>query len=283
MPPRAQPTARQERLGTELRKLREAAGMTAREAATLLGTSPMQMSHMETGRAGISEPRLRSLAAHYACPDSAFVDALASMATDRTRGWWEEYRGILPPSFLDLAELEHHAAYLRSVDIAHIPGLFQTEAYAAAVFSYTVPELPPDDLAAWVSHRMRRRSVLAQRAAVTHDALIHEAALRIKVSDRKVAQQQLRQLLTLSESDHVTVRVIPFAADGFAGAGCTMLHAGGVMPRLDTVQRDTPHGSGFVDAEPQLARCRALYLRVRDASLGPVRSQDFIHRIAQEL
>ncbi|HET6633654.1 MAG TPA: transcriptional regulator, partial [Streptomyces sp.] len=35
MPPRSSPTARQVRLGTELRKLRERAGMTGREAAGL--------------------------------------------------------------------------------------------------------------------------------------------------------------------------------------------------------------------------------------------------------
>ena len=54
MPPRSNPTARQERLGAELRKMRERAGMTAREAAKRLGVSPMQMSHMEVGRLGVS-------------------------------------------------------------------------------------------------------------------------------------------------------------------------------------------------------------------------------------
>lgn len=37
MPPRNNPTARQVRLGTELRRMRERAGMKAGEAARLLG------------------------------------------------------------------------------------------------------------------------------------------------------------------------------------------------------------------------------------------------------
>jgi hypothetical protein len=41
--------------------------------------------------------------------DGEFIDALVAMAIDRTRGWWDEYRGLLPTLFLDLAELEHHA------------------------------------------------------------------------------------------------------------------------------------------------------------------------------
>jgi hypothetical protein len=48
---------------------------------------------------GVSEERLRRLAAHYACADEALIDALVAMATDRTRGWWKEYRGVRPPAF----------------------------------------------------------------------------------------------------------------------------------------------------------------------------------------
>src|SRR5690242_12020442 len=123
---RREPTARQVRLGVELRRLREAAGLTAREAAALLGTGRVQISHIESGLAGLSEERLRRLASHYACADDQFINALVAMATDRTRGWWEEYRGLLPTSFLDLAELDHHATFLHEVAILYVPGLLQT-------------------------------------------------------------------------------------------------------------------------------------------------------------
>ena len=95
MPPRSNPTARQERLGAELRKMRERAGFTARDAAAFLASNPMQMSHVESGRSGISEERVRRLADYYRCDDRAYVDALVEMANERGRGWWEEYRGIL--------------------------------------------------------------------------------------------------------------------------------------------------------------------------------------------
>ncbi len=41
---RREPTARQMRLAVELRRLRDAAGLTAREAAALLGVSSAQIS-----------------------------------------------------------------------------------------------------------------------------------------------------------------------------------------------------------------------------------------------
>ncbi len=87
----------------------------------------------------------------------------------------------------------------------------------------------------------------------------------------------------MSEAEHVTVRVIPFALDDFAGAGSTMVHVGGAVPRLDTVVRDAPHGTVFLDSEAQLDHFRSLFRRVRDESLSPERSRDLIHKLAKEL
>ncbi|MGW2651897.1 helix-turn-helix domain-containing protein [Streptomyces sp. NPDC001393] len=275
---RREPTARQMRLATELRRLREAAGLNSRQAAALLGVAPAQITHIESALAGVSEQRVRRLASHYACTDEEFIDALVAMATDRTHGWWEEFRGSLPNSFLDLAELDHHATFLREVAVLYVPGLLQTEDYARAVFSARVPELTSDELELRVQHRMRR-----QQLTIPYELVIHEAALRIRVSDRAASRAQLRKLLERSESDDVTVRVIPFDLDGFARAASAMTYAGGSVPKLDTVVRDVPHGSAFIDSEAQLSAFRTRFRKVEAVSLDPDRSRDFIHKLAQEL
>ncbi|MFG3253753.1 helix-turn-helix domain-containing protein [Streptomyces sp. NPDC048172] len=283
MPPRRQPTARQERLGTELRKMREAAGMTARDTAGLLGTNNIQMSQMESGRAGVSEARIRRMASHYACDDNDYIDALVAMATDRTRGWWEEYRGVLPPGFLDLSELEHHATYRMDVELMHVPGLLQTEEYARAVFGYRLPTLPESELEPRVAHRMRRRVIIDREDPIRYEAITHEAALRIMVGDRASARRQLTRILELSEAERIAVRVIPFGKEGFGGAGWTMMYVGGLVPRLDTVARDSPHGTDFLDAASQLGAFRRLFDKMEGESLAPSQSRDFIHQVAKEL
>jgi hypothetical protein len=206
-----------------------------------------------------------------------------TMATERTRGWWEEYRDLLPQPFLDLAELEHHASYRWDVDFLHVPGLLQTEDYALALFSYVNPEFPREDLERWVEHRMRRRVIIEQPDPIPYETVIHEAALRIRVGDRAAARAQLARVLELSEADHVTVRVIPFDLDGFAGAGSAMVYAGGPVPQLDTVVRDGPNGPVFIDAAAQLGRYRTLFRRVEAASFEPERSRDLILRMMKEL
>ncbi|MET7733771.1 helix-turn-helix transcriptional regulator [Streptomyces sp. NPDC005402] len=277
---RREPTARQMRLAVELRRLREAAGLNARQAAALLGVSPAQITHIESALAGVSEKRLRSLASHYVCTDAEFVDALVSMATDRTRGWWTDYRGVLPAPFLDLAELEHHASYLREVQFLFIPGPLQTEDYARAIFAYRVPELPQEELELRVRHRMQRKVILE---STPYEAVIHEAALRINVSDRAAARAQLAHLVELSEADNTTVRIIPFALDGFAGAASAMVYAGGAVQKLDTVVRDAPHGTALIDSEAQLGAFRTLFRKVEGASLDPKGSRDLIHGLTKEL
>ncbi|MGV9884997.1 helix-turn-helix domain-containing protein [Streptomyces sp. NPDC003006] len=281
--PRKQPTARQERLGRELRKMREAAGLTAREAARLLGAVPVTMSQIETGVAGVSEVRVRRLASHYSCADGELIDALVAMATDRTRGWWEEYRESLPPVFADLAELEHHAQFMQVIGTAHVPGMLQTEDYARAVLSYRVPNLPHSELELRLAHRMRRKLVLSEERSTPFEAVLHESVLRTRVADRRVAHSQLHALLAESERTHITVRVVPFDVDGFAGASSMMLYVGGPVPALDTVQRDAPYGSAFLDASAQLLAMRTLFRKVEAASLEPASSRDLIYRLAKEL
>ncbi|MDF9813755.1 helix-turn-helix transcriptional regulator [Streptomyces sp. SPB162] len=283
MPTKNNPTARQQRLGAELRKLREQAGMTAREAGAMLAVNPIQISQIESGSSGISEERLRRLAGFYECDDPALVDALVGMAGERGKGWWDDYRGVLPPGFQDLAELDYRASFLRTLDIVHVPGMMQTEDYARAVFTYVKPDLPSQDIDARVEHRLRRRLLFDKDQPPEFTAIIHEAALRIMVGTRKTAHEQLNHLLSLSERQRVTVHVIPFSAEGFAGAGYSMLYAGGRVPQLDTVVLDGAHHSMFLDTESQLRKHRAVLAKVEASALHPEESRELIHRIAQDL
>ncbi|MFF8317369.1 helix-turn-helix domain-containing protein [Streptomyces bobili] len=280
---RREPTARQVRLGVELRRLREAAGLTAREAAALLGTGRVQMSHIESGLTGVSEERLRRLASHYSCTEAEFIDALVTMATERTRGWWEEYRGLLPTPFLDLAELDHYSSFRHEVAILFVPGLLQTEDYARAVFASRIPELTHSELELRIRHRMTRSAVIGDSSSIPYEVVIHEAALRIQVGDHATTRAQLARLLQLSDADNIVLRVIPFSLEGFARASSTMMYMGGPLPKLDTVVRDAPHGSVFIDSEAQLSAYRTRFRKVEAVSLAPDRSRDFIHRLAKEL
>lgn len=279
MPPRKTPTARQKRLGVELRRLRDRAGLSVREAGELLSIDPARISSIEAGRFGVSANRVRTFALNYGCTSDALVDALAAMAGERERGWWEEYRSVLPASLLDLAEMEHHAVALRSVQVTHLPGLLQTADHARLLFGQVLPALPQHEVEFRVSHRLKRQVVLYREQPVPFTAVIHEAALRMQVGDKRVRVAQLRHILEMSQRENVTVLVVPFDAGVIPGAGQTVVLAEGPVPQLDTVQLDTEYGSVLVHAEGALERYRASLSRMEAMALGPDESRSFIETV----
>ncbi|MET7363539.1 helix-turn-helix transcriptional regulator [Streptomyces sp. NPDC005562] len=284
MPLRDNPTARQARLGAELRKLRELAGRTAREAAGLLSTDQAKISHMESGRIGVSEERIRRLAIFYSCDDAELVEALCAIAREsRGQGWWDDYRGVLAPGFLDVAELEHHAVYLRALQPMTLPGLFQTPDYARTIYGGHIPPLPAEEVDVRVEFRLKRRRIFERETAPSFTVVIHEAALRMRAGGRRVVRQQLEYLLGASEWPAVTLRVIPFATENFVEATQPVFYAGGVVPQLDTVQVDTAVGGVFLGVGAQLKRYGTLLDIAEGASLDVDESRQLIHRIAREL
>lgn len=280
---RNNPTGRQLRFAAELRKLRERAGLTSTAAAQLLGMRQAQVSNMETGRVGVSAERVRTLACHYKCSDKALIEAIADMTGDRKRGWWEEYREILPAGLLDLAEVEHHATYLCTAITVHIPGLLQTTDHARELFRQVVPEFPPPDVEHRVSFRIKRQAVLFESDPTPYLAIIHEAALRMQFGGRNVTKGQLQHLLDMSERENVTLKVLPFAAGSFPGSGQSLFYSSGPVPQLDTVHLDQSHGPAFLDAEAQLEMYRVLLDRVEALALDPTKSRSFIRNLTHDL
>ncbi|WP_030903212.1 helix-turn-helix domain-containing protein [Streptomyces sp. NRRL F-5126] len=282
MPTRRTPTQRQRRLGAELRKLRVAADRTTDYAAGLLDMDRTRIANMESGIRQINAERVRTLASNYVCEDDAYVEALVAMATQE-RGWWEEYRGALPSGLLDIAELEWHARRLLTVQAVHVPGLLQTEDYARSVFDAVLPTLPRLEVELRVQHRMRRQRVLDDETAKSNVSFVHEAALRMQFGGTKAMHTQLDHLCAASERENVTVRVIPFSAGVFPGAGHALLYAEGPVRQLDTAQVDTAHGADFVHAEAQLAKYRAHLTWMDDRCMNETESRDLIRSIAHTL
>ncbi|WP_380279370.1 helix-turn-helix domain-containing protein [Kitasatospora purpeofusca] len=281
MPPT--PSARRQRVGIELRKMRDAAGTTTAEASTVLGVDRTKITLIEQALYAVTPDRVAALARKYGETDDAFVSALATMAGDRSKGWWEEYRGAVPLGFLDLAEHEYYAKATQSYQICHPPGPMQSERYSRAIFRDAQPPLTPRIVETRVEHRMRRAEILMSEGAAPYAAIVHEAALRMQFGGREVLREQLNWMLELSERSHITLRVISFDAGGFKGSGQALIYMNGPVPRLDTVQYDTVEGPTFLHTTEHLERYRGLMKVMTERSLSVDGSRDLISKIKKEL
>ncbi|MFG3051056.1 helix-turn-helix domain-containing protein [Kitasatospora sp. NPDC048239] len=282
MPLRRNPTLRQRRLGTELRKMREQAGLGGSQLARALGLNPTQVTQMESAKIGVSAARLRTVAAACSCANQPLIDALADMAVERNKGWWEEYRGVLPTDFLEVAEMEAHAYKLYTWATTYIPGLQQTGSYASAVFARITPPLPRHDIAVRTEFRVQRQHVV-RSGRTPYVSFIHEAALRMQFGGPRVLADQLDSLIEDSEKQAISVRVVPFDMDTFPGAGENIMFSEGRVPELATLQMDTAQGVLFFDSPADLASHRATFSRLDSIALSEDESREFVRTLSGEM
>ncbi|BBJ44295.1 transcriptional regulator [Streptomyces antimycoticus] len=269
---RANSTQRQRRLGEELRKLREASGLSATEAGAHAGLGRAHMSHIETGRTAIPEEKLRALAAAYGCTSHPLVDGLCELSRATGRGWWSSYKVSHNARALDLAELEASAVAHRSFQWMYVPGLLQTADYMRCLFESGQPD-SPKVIDAGVEFRQRRQHVLADGSQLFH-AVIHEAALLMKFVPGDVMRRQIEHLVTMAELPHVCIQLLPFKSDVNSttpGAPFSILDSR--VPELSTVYVEHPVSSVFLGDHEHLTQYNSAFEHLSAVALPPMALQ----------
>jgi transcriptional regulator with XRE-family HTH domain len=207
---------RRRRLAAELRRLREAAGLTGDEVAARLDCSTSKISRIETGRVLVSPRDVRDLLAIYGVTGDQ-RDGLIQLAREaRQKGWWQGYGDSVQPHLATYLGMESEASEIRQYSVARIPILLQTEGYARAVVAagragagrYPGPEER-------VVEMMLERQRLAEASPPQMSVVMDEAALRRKVGGREVMREQVEHLVELSSQETTFLQIIPFASGAY--------------------------------------------------------------------
>ncbi|MFH8386451.1 helix-turn-helix domain-containing protein [Kitasatospora sp. NPDC018058] len=284
MPGRQNPTLRQRRLGAELRKMREQAGLGGSQLARTLGVSPAQVTQLENGKTSVSADRLRTITAACEADNDPLIDALNGIISTRGKGWWEKYRNRLPDTLLASAEHEDFATgVIRSWTSAIIPGPLQTEDYVRGVFNRQIPPLPADELDLRIEFRSERRRKVLQHPRKTLEAFVHESSLVTRFGGTDVLRNQLLSLIDDSLREDVSIRVVPFAAHTYPGPIENLVYSFGEVPELDTVEVELSQGPAFVDDPSELVSYRKVFGRIERAALNDEDSQDLIRQTVEKL
>jgi len=219
-PPRADATVLRMLLGSQLRRLREAARITPDEAGYEIRASRSKISRMENGRVSFKDRDIVDLLALYGVTSEEARTATLELARRANKpGWWAKYGDILPDWFEMYLGLEASASIIRSFELQFVHGLFQTNDYARAVTALGHKSAPPDDIERRVALRMKRQDLLAEPEAPKVWAVMDEAVLRRPVGGRSVMRAQLHRLVEVCALPQVTLQVVPFGLGGHAGAG----------------------------------------------------------------
>lgn len=214
------PTIRRRRLGAELRRLREAAGMSAGEAARHLECSASKISRLETGRVPARHRDVRDLLAVYRVADEVTRATLLDLVgQSHEQGWWQSYNDVLPDWLRTYIGLEGDASAIHSYESVLIPGVLQTEEYARALIRASDRGASPVEVERMVELRLERQKRLERDDRPEMSLVLDEAALRRPVGGNAVLRAQLERLVEASERPGLWVQMMPFEAGGYPAQG----------------------------------------------------------------
>jgi transcriptional regulator with XRE-family HTH domain len=216
---RGGPTVLRIILGAQLRRLREAAGITRETAAEVIRGSASKISRLELGRVSSKKRDVADLLALYGVVDERRRSLLALADEANAPGWWHRFGELLPEWFEIYIGLEEAASRIRTYEVQFVPGLMQTRDYARAVVRLGHPNASEEELERRVELRMKRQRLLTMDDPLTLWAVVDETALRRPIGGVEVMKAQLRHLLELTALSNVTLQMVPFHLGGHAAAG----------------------------------------------------------------
>src|SRR6202044_2932521 len=156
------PVVQRRRLRTELRRARLDADLTQEQVAAAMDWSLSKLIRIENGTVGISTNDLKAILAHYKITDDGrTAEMLALSRGARERSWWSAYRDA-SPRLIQLIEYESASFIIRNFQPMLIPGLLQTEEYAAAMIRNYSPQATEQEVKTAIEIRMKRQQILQQ-------------------------------------------------------------------------------------------------------------------------
>lgn len=283
-PARGGPTARRIVLGAQLRRLREAAEITAAEAGRAIRGSESKISRIELGRVGCKQRDVEDLLTLYGVIDpterAVFVELVNS---SHQPGWWHRYADLMPDWFQDYVGLEEAAARIQAYELLFVPGLLQTEDYVRAIATDGRPELADEAAERRVALRLRRQKILARPDAPKLWAVIDESVLHRPIGGRAVLRAQIEHLLEITKLPHIVLQVVPLALSGYAAEGAFNLlrFAEPDLPNLVYIEH--LGGALYLDRPAEIERYSRVADRLMVDAKTPQHTRELLSKLRAEL
>lgn len=201
---------------SELKRHREATGLTQAQLADLIPYSKSMISMVETAKRSPLDTResgrITSKFTEY-CDEVLQTGGALGRILPLLDGSNDPY----PPWFKPYAHLEAEATAIHIFQSQTIPGLFQTEAYARAVLACGRPYMGDDEIERQTAARMQRQQVLRSDCPPTVITVLDELVVRRPIGGPTVLKEQVKQLVELVESRVMSLGIVPVGVVEHAG------------------------------------------------------------------
>ncbi|MER6195544.1 helix-turn-helix domain-containing protein [Streptomyces cyaneofuscatus] len=284
MPSHPRPTVRRRRLGAELKRLREKAGVRMEDAAERIGGDKPKISRQENGRQGVSKLEIEALLALYEVSDDRLRTALTTLAREgRRKGWWAQYSDILPAGFQERLSIESDAARILTFQSMLVPGLLQTAEYATEVIRAAGKSATEDQLKSYIEVRASRQEIFARDNPPQYVCLLDEAVLRREVGGPAVMAAQLGKILEVNNPPKLTIQVVPLSQGWHAGAdGAFNIYSYPDPMDLDVVNLDYLDGALYLEEDLPVERYQLAFDELRATALASRQSMELVSSVRRE-
>ncbi|MFD5795086.1 helix-turn-helix domain-containing protein [Streptomyces diastatochromogenes] len=270
-------------LGSQLRRLREARGVTREAAGYSIRASESKISRMELGRVSFKTRDVEDLLTLYGISDEAERESLLSLAREaNVAGWWHSYTDVLPSWFPTYVGLEGAASLVRVYEVQFVHGLLQTEEYARAVVQRGMKGASAADVERRVALRLERQKHLLDEKAPEFHIVLDEAALRRPYGDRDVMRRQFQHLIQVSERPNVRLQIMPFGFGGHSGeSGAFTILSFPESDLSDVVYMEQLTSALYLDKREDVAQYEQALKELQQDSPGPSESRDLLRGLLQ--
>ncbi|KUM86626.1 helix-turn-helix domain-containing protein [Streptomyces pseudovenezuelae] len=270
-------------LGSQLRRLREARGITREAAGYSIRASESKISRMELGRVSFKTRDVEDLLTLYGITDEQERASLLSLAREaNVAGWWHSYSDVLPSWFPTYVGLEGAASLIRVYEVQFIHGLLQTEAYARAVVRRGMKGASAADVEKRVALRLERQKYLADDSGPEFHVVLDEASLRRPYGDRQVMRGQLQHLIDVSERPNVRLQIMPFGFGGHSGeSGAFTILSFTESDLTDVVYLEQLTSALYLDKREDVTQYEKAMKELQQDSPGPDESRDLLRGLLQ--
>jgi transcriptional regulator with XRE-family HTH domain len=283
--PGSGPTVLRILLGSQLRKLREARGISRDDAGYRIRASGSKISRLELGRVSFKERDVVDLLDLYGVTDSSEHAQLIGLAREaNSPAWWQKYSDVVPDWFQIYVGLEEAAELIRVYEVQFVPGLLQTEEYARAVIRQGQPAAAADEVDRRVALRTRRQQLLSRPSPPRLWAVVDEGALRRPIGGKAVMQGQIERLMAATREPNITLQVLPFTFGGHAAEGGAFTVMRFPEPDMsDIVYIEQLTGALYLDKREDVERYSEVMERLSVKGTSPDRTQDILAAILKEM
>ncbi|MFF7257144.1 helix-turn-helix domain-containing protein [Streptomyces microflavus] len=275
---------RRRRLGAELKRLREKAGVRMEDAAERIGGDKPKISRQENGRQGVSKLEIEALLALYGVSDERLRTALITLAREgRRKGWWAQYSDILSSNFQERLSIESDAARILTFQPMLVPGLLQTVEYATETIRSFNKTATEEQLDSYIEVRRSRQEIFARENPPQYVCLLDEAVLRREVGGPAVMAAQLGRILEVNNPPKLTIQVVPFSQGWHAGAdGAFNIYSYPDPMDLDVVNLEYLDGALYLEEDEPVERYQLAFDELRATALASRQSMELISTVKRE-